>query len=424
MAKSRKLGNALIISLLLLGLVSAGFGFAGQAQNTYNDVSGFFTGLQPDTIFSGSTHTADYSPTSVTLTVGQTGTFTVNSVSGSYSVLTYEFSVTGGYHQIGSSPALIYTFNSVGTFTVSCTIHIIQGGVEVDTITCTSTVTVTSSIYTYFGGSGTVSPLGVTSVPGGGSLTVTFSAAPGNLIGTCTLDNAVLYDWFGRDYGSYVFDNVQTNHNFGVDFYSTSGDATPTPIPTPTPTPPPTLAPTPTPTPSPTPIPQVSVTVGASGSGTTTPAASTTPYPVIYGGSFQISAIPASGNQFSYWLLQDNSKIYTSSYTFYNILTSKSALAVFTPLATPTPTPAPTVPGSTPSPTPVGMTPTPTPAPTAEPTPIPVASPTPEPTPTETPIPFIPPYVNLNELAQVGGLAIVIISILGLLAYNKLWFFK
>jgi hypothetical protein len=120
--------------------------------------------------------------------------------------------------------------------------------------------------------------------------------------------------------------------------YAIDNPPSPTPTPTPTPTPSSTPTRTPTPAPTPTPIPTVSLVLGSTTGGTINPAANTYYYSV--GSQVTISATANSSYLFSYWLLNDGSKIYSSTTTL-TMSSSKTALAVFAaiPQATPTPTP-------------------------------------------------------------------------------------
>jgi hypothetical protein len=170
------------------------------------------------------------------------------------------------------------------------------------------------------------------------------------------------------------------------------------------PSPTPTTQPTSTPAPTPTPTPQVALTMGLSGSGSITPLAGDHNYDV--GTVVTISSVPASGYQFEYWLFQDYTKNYSPT-TSITMSTSKSALAVFSVIPTSTASPSAS---PTPAPTPLA---TATPAPTTQPTPTASSPSEPTPIPLETPIePFVPEYINANELAMVSGLSAMAIAVI------------
>lgn len=177
---------------------------------------------------------------------------------------------------------------------------------------------------------------------------------------------------------------------------------------------------TPNPIPTPTPIPQVALIININGQGTVIPSIGTHNYDL--GSTAYLSAAPSSGYFFSYWLLNDGTKVSSAS-TSLTMSSAKSALAVFTeiPVSTPTPNPSGTPnPTATPTPEPTPI-PTGTPKPTATPTPTPTDEPTPIPTkpattppPTETP----PSIVDANEAATVGGLSGMVLFAFGLLINN------
>jgi hypothetical protein len=163
--------------------------------------------------------------------------------------------------------------------------------------------------------------------------------------------------------------------------------ATPTNSPTNSPTNTPTNQPTATPTdaPTPTPIPTYTLTTDISGQGIIVPAKGT--YTYTQGQTAYLSATPSNNYQFSYWKLDDNTKIY-SAQTTLSMFQSRSALAVFTSTATPAP-------GETPEPT-------------VEPTAVPVV--TPEPNESTEPNETAPPIIDTsnfsaNEFATVSGLS-------------------
>lgn len=508
--KSRRIIDLIIITIFCFGLLSAGLGFTGQAQSWYNSIAGYNTNMRSDSLFSGDSHTVDFSPTSLTLTAGQTGTFTVNSVSGSYDGLNYQFSASNSYSQSGQSPTAYITFSTAGTYQVLCTVRTYLGGQWTDIIYCSGTVTVNPVTYTIStstsgGGSGSVSGGG--QVAQGGSLTVSFSANSGSLIGVCSIDGSPVYDWYSQASGSYTFNDVQASHSMSIWFYTQttpppaqsytvavypqsdeSGSTSPygsdsytagtqitlmaypnsgyvfnrwssgtgqtsiasytsspttatvsgadtiiayfTAVSTQTPTVPPTQTPTspptstPTPTPSPTPIPQQALTVGTSGLGTITltsnqgtvnSASGSYNYP--QNTAVTLSASPGTNYQFSYWKLDDNSKIYSIT-TVLTLTQSRSALAVFGQI----------IPDVTPSPTPSGgdnnnINPTVAPTAAPEPTALPIQTPEPTLAPTEAPI-VTPDYVDVNELGRVGGPAMMFVSVLMFLANHNLWLFK
>jgi hypothetical protein len=118
--------------------------------------------------------------------------------------------------------------------------------------------------------------------------------------------------------------------------YEPAASPTSTPTPTATSTPVPTFTPTPTATP----IPQVTLTMGVSGMGSVNPSAGIHSYDV--NSRVIISASPSAGYSFNYWLLEDGSKIYSSTSTL-TLTQSKTALAVFTVIPQPTSTPIPQV---------------------------------------------------------------------------------
>jgi hypothetical protein len=125
--------------------------------------------------------------------------------------------------------------------------------------------------------------------------------------------------------------------------YVTVTSATPTPtpaVPTPSPTATPTPIPTPTPQPTPTPIPQVTLSMDYSGYGSVSPSVGNHIYPLNT--QVAISAYPASGYVFNYWLFDDYTRSYSST-TSLTMSRSRSALAVFTAIPQPTPTPIPQV---------------------------------------------------------------------------------
>jgi hypothetical protein len=161
--------------------------------------------------------------------------------------------------------------------------------------------------------------------------------------------------------------------------------------------------------------------MGYSGQGTILPA--TGSYTYNLGASTIISANPASGYQFSYWLYQDNTKSYVAS-TSLVMSQSRSALAVFTlipqPTLTPDPSASPTVtPAPTPEPSPLPpSTPQPTISPTTEPEPTPIPI---EPTPEPTVGPSVP-YIEANEFCLVTGLTSVVLSLMGAVLANPNWF--
>jgi alpha-tubulin suppressor-like RCC1 family protein len=158
---------------------------------------------------------------------------------------------------------------------------------------------------------------------------------------------------------------------------------TPTPLPTATPTPLPTATPTPTPLPTatPTPLPTATPKPTATPTPTATPLPTATPTP-------QPTATPMP----------------TATPTPKPTATPTPSPTV-TPMPTATPTPKPTAtPLPTTTPTPI---PTSTPTPTASPTPVPTATPTPSPTvtptptPTSTPVPAVAPKVTAQPMMAV-----------------------
>ena len=183
------------------------------------------------------------------------------------------------------------------------------------------------------------------------------------------------------------------------------------------------------PQPTPTPTPQVTLTMGYSGQGSITPSSGTYTYNI--NSQVTISATASSGYSFGYWLFNGGSTSASSTLTL-TLSQSRSALAVFTAIPQPTPTPTP---GSTPNPNP---TPTPTPSPTPTPLPVatpkptstPTATPAPTPIPIETPTPTTTPKPDyqissrVNETLKIGGAALSIISVLGLVLVNPKFFGK
>ncbi|MGD6808596.1 MAG: InlB B-repeat-containing protein [Candidatus Bathyarchaeia archaeon] len=206
------------------------------------------------------------------------------------------------------------------------------------------------------------------------------------------------------------FGNSPTCYISNIAFAQVS-TPTSTPTLTPTATPYNPITPTPTPTPTVTATPQVSLTLGISGQGTTTPSPGTYSYNINT--PVTITASPLTGYTFNYWLMQDNSKVYSSTTTVY-MSTAKSALAIFTetPQTTynPNPTPTPTF-------NPLA---TPTPAASPEPTPLPVQTQKPTATPqqTETPASTID-LTGWSEPARIIGTALIIIAVFGLILVNK-----
>lgn len=117
--------------------------------------------------------------------------------------------------------------------------------------------------------------------------------------------------------------------------YVTVTSSTPTPTPTATP------IPTPTPTPTATPIPKVTLGMDYSGYGSVSPSVGTHLYNI--NSQVTISAYPASGYAFNYWLFDDYTRSYSSTTTL-TMSRSRTALAVFTQIPpSPTPTPVPQV---------------------------------------------------------------------------------
>jgi hypothetical protein len=187
------------------------------------------------------------------------------------------------------------------------------------------------------------------------------------------------------------------------------------------------------PVPTPTPVPQVTLTIGYSGQGSTVPTSGSHLYAL--NSQATIIAYPASGYKFDYWLFNDESTS-TSQTVGLTMASSRTALAVFTAIPVPTPTPAPT-----PTPT-AGTIPTPTPSPTATPTPAPSPTPipitTPQPTisptatPEPTPIPvateepaYTPTNTNSamwNDTCRIGGVSLCILSVLGMILANPMFF--
>lgn len=165
-------------------------------------------------------------------------------------------------------------------------------------------------------------------------------------------------------------------------------------------------------TPTPTPIPQYSLTIGVSGQGTTSPGIGTSPYNA--GSSVSISASASTGNVFSYWLMNDGTKIYTAS-TSISMTGPKSALAVFTSTATPNPSASPTA-APTPLPT---TTPSPTVAPSNDPTPIPTAPTDDITNPDVDDTDNQDLYIDANQLCTVLGGALIIIGALWLAIVQK-----
>jgi len=151
----------------------------------------------------------------------------------------------------------------------------------------------------------------------------------------------------------------------------------------------------PYPTSVPTPTPTVTLTMGVSGQGTISPPTGT--YTYYVGSSVTISASPASGYVFSYWLMGDGSKVYTETSSL-SMTQSKSALAVFALETSTAPSSQPT-----PQPTPMPTTsPTPSPSATPDPTPLPIADGT-----------ISYDYINANEAAMTIGLTIIALSGMG-----------
>jgi hypothetical protein len=215
---------------------------------------------------------------------------------------------------------------------------------------------------------------------------------------------------FSDPYG-YVY----SPHTDGaMSIYATcTAASTPTATPigsTPTSTPTASPLPTASPIPTPTPLPKETLTLQAGTGGTVAAYPTGTP-DYNLGSSVTITATPNNGYTFSYWLMGDNSKVYSASTTL-SMTNSKSALAVFNAIPQVTPTPAP------------GTTAAPTPLATGEPTPIPVATPisTPSTNPTApngNDVSDVP--INVDLYFAVFGLAGVIISVLAALWYNKVF---
>ena len=130
---------------------------------------------------------------------------------------------------------------------------------------------------------------------------------------------------------------IGTSNTFTVTVAPTpTPTATPTANPTPTSSPSPTATPTTTPssssspdaTPTPAPNSQLSFTTSVQGEGTITPAPGT--YTHEIGDQIALNATPAQGYVFSYWLLQDGSRIPNATTTL-TLTFSQTAVAVFAP---------------------------------------------------------------------------------------------
>lgn len=164
---------------------------------------------------------------------------------------------------------------------------------------------------------------------------------------------------------------------------------------------------------------QVALTLGVSGSGVVYPGVGTFLYTV--GSQVAISASANEGSVFKYWLFDDGSKSYGLSKTV-TLSSSRSVLAVFDVVVSPSPSPSPSV-SASPS---ASDAPSVSPSPSVEPSPTFTSEPSPEPTVEPTPIPIITPdeydemrnVALVNQFFKVGGLGLSIVSGVGLVLAN------
>jgi hypothetical protein len=278
--------------------------------------------------------TVSVSPSSWTMDVGQSTTFTATASGGSGSYTSYQWYVNGLLAQSGAASVMPFTPVSSGSYLITVTVTDSLGATSAQSSAASVTVAASPTV--------SIAPVGPLTLDVGQSTTFTATSTGG--LGT------INYQWYLG--GSAVSGATGSTYSFSgsVGSYSVTckvTDSASTPV-----TSPASNAVTIT-------VNQLSITVTQGANGVIAPGTSS----VNYGGDQTFTITPNTGYSIAS-LTVDGSPVTTaSSYTFSNVQTSHTITATFAPTSTPTATPTPTptatlMPTSSPTPA-VTVTPTP-----------------------------------------------------------------
>jgi hypothetical protein len=196
--------------------------------------------------------TVSVAPSSWTMDVGQSKTFTASAIGGSGTYQSYQWYLNGLLSQSGAAAALAFAPVSAGSYSITVTVTDSSGVTSV--VSSAATVTVNQlSIMVTQGANGVISP-GTIRVNYGDSPSFSIEPNTGYYIASITTNGATV-TVNSQSGQTYQFSAVSTDGSLTATFAIESPSQTPTPTPTPTATPTPTPTTTPTQTPISTTIP-------------------------------------------------------------------------------------------------------------------------------------------------------------------------
>jgi hypothetical protein len=179
------------------------------------------------------------SPTSWTMDVGQSETFTASASGGSGTYTRYQWYVDGSAQSGATASTFDYSPTSSGYYSITVAFTDSLGATSPQSTPATVTVNSALVITASAGSGGAISPTGSVSVNYGGSQSFTITANTGYHLVDVSVNGSSV-----GTVSSFTFTNVQTAYTISATF---APRPTPIPIPTVTPSPTPTSSPSPTP---------------------------------------------------------------------------------------------------------------------------------------------------------------------------------